>query len=414
MYLLAQGLSPLTHRPFRWLLTGSAVNMLGNAFAPVALAFAVLDLGGRATELGLVLAAYAIAEVTSALMGGVLGDRLPRSVVLTGSNAGAAAIQAVVASSVILGWSSVSLLMILGAVHGALGALGGPASRAIISQTVPTDTLTNAVALRRLGQNLAQIIGYALAGMLVVVIGAGETLALSAGCFALGALAFSRIRTDGLPPAKPDAPGLLSELGLGLREVLAQTWLWVLIVMALVYHLLYAGAQGILGPVVIEHSLGRPAWGWALSALMAGLIVGGLISLRWRPRRLLSVGVGFLALTPLFPAAIAYADSLILLTLSAFLHGVGLETFSVAWEVAIQHNVAPNKLSRVYALDLAGSFVARPLGLALTGPIAEHVGYRSWLAIVSALLAALILGTLVVPAVRRLRRPQPQPDPVHG
>ena len=49
--------APLRHAPFRWLLLGRIVNMIGNAVAPMALAFAVLDLTGSASDLGLVVAA---------------------------------------------------------------------------------------------------------------------------------------------------------------------------------------------------------------------------------------------------------------------------------------------------------------------------------------------------------------------
>src|SRR4051812_5300427 len=86
---------PLRHRNFRLLVTGAAVSALGNAITPVALAFAVLDLGGSASELGLVVAAFALAEVLTTLLGGVLGDRMSRRLMMSGSAAGSAVVQAV-------------------------------------------------------------------------------------------------------------------------------------------------------------------------------------------------------------------------------------------------------------------------------------------------------------------------------
>jgi MFS family permease len=75
---------PWSALSFRWLLAGRVTSVLGNAVAPVALAFAVLDLTGSPTDLGLVLAARSIANVALLLMGGVFADRLPRSVLLSG------------------------------------------------------------------------------------------------------------------------------------------------------------------------------------------------------------------------------------------------------------------------------------------------------------------------------------------
>ena len=59
--------------------------MLGNAIAPVALAFAVLDLTGSAADLGLVVGARSLMNVVFVLFGGVVADRLPRHLVLVAS-----------------------------------------------------------------------------------------------------------------------------------------------------------------------------------------------------------------------------------------------------------------------------------------------------------------------------------------
>ena len=79
------------------------------------------------------------------------------------------------------------------------------------------------------------------------------------------------------------------------------------ILQALLYHLFYGGAQGVLGPIVVGNELGRAAWGWSLSVMMVGFVVGGLVTLRWRPRRPLLVGTWLLGLTAAFPAAMAWS-----------------------------------------------------------------------------------------------------------
>lgn len=394
--------SPLSCQPFRWLLAGTTVKAFGNGVAPVALAFAVIDLGGSATELGLVVGLYALAEVVAIMYGGVLGDRLPRTVMMQGTTAGAALVQGLAAASLVGGWSSIPLLGAVGVVSGTLGALGNPSSRALTQQTVPADLLPAAVAWRRLGQNAALIVGYGVAGMLVALLGPGWCLAIDALTFGLAAGCFALIRVA--PVTAPERTTLLDEVRVGLTEVLRHTWLWLLILQALLYHLFYGGAQGVLGPLVVGDGFSRAAWGWALAAMMTGFALGGLVSLRWRPRRLLYVGTAFLALTACFPAAMAFSDSLVVLLGGALLHGFGLEIFSVAWDLAIQQNVAPEKLSRVYAFDMVGSFVARPVGLALTGPVAELVGYRSWLAVVAAVMVGSTLLAMLAPDVRRLER----------
>ena len=75
--------------------------------------------------------------------------------------------------------------------------------------------------------------------------------------------------------------------------------------------------------------------------------------------------------------------------LGAFLHGFGLQVFDVYWQVAIQENVPEDKLARVYSFDMVGSFLARPVGLALTGPVAAAVGFHAWLVVVGLVMGGL-------------------------
>jgi MFS family permease len=396
--------SPLRHRPFRWLLLGTTVNSLGNMIAPVAIAFAVLDLGGSATDLGLVVGAYALADVAAVLWGGVLGDRLPRTVMMRGANVAAAAVQGMVALSLLADHGSLWLLALGGALNGALGSLAGPSTQAVTPQTVPGSQLRQAIALRRLSQNTAMIVGSGIAGLLVAWIGTGGALAVDAATFLAAAGCFSRVRVPALPAAARSH--VFTEAREGFREVMRHSWLWSLIAMALVYHLFYGGSQGVLGPIVVGDHLGRAAWGYALSAMMTGFVVGGLLCLVWRPRRALLVGEVFLLLTVCFPLAMAVSDSVWVVLAGAFLHGFGLEIFSVGWDLSIQENVPEHMLARVYSFDQLGSFIARPLGLALTGPLASAVGERTWLLVVAGAMAAAEILPLAIRDVRRLERRQ--------
>jgi len=394
--------SPLHHRPFRWLLAGTTVNGLGNMIAPVAIAFAVLDLGGSATQLGLVVGAYALADVVAVLWGGVLGDRLPRTVMMRGANTAAAVVQGLVALSLLGGWGSLWLLAVGGAANGALGSLAGPSTQAVTPQTVPDAMLRKAIALRRLSQNSAMILGSGIAGLLVAWIGTGGALAVDAATFLVAAGCFTRIRVPALPAVARTRA--VAEAAEGFREVMRHSWLWSLIAMALIYHLFYGGSQGVLGPIVVGDHIGRAAWGYALSAMMTGFVAGGLLSLVWRPRRALLVGELFLVLTICFPLAMALSDNLWVVLAGAFLHGFGLEIFSVGWDLSIQENVPPHMLARVYSFDQLGSFIARPVGLALTGPLATVFGERQWLLVVAVAMAVAEIAPFVIRDVRRLER----------
>src|SRR4051795_9869934 len=77
---------PLRLPSFRLLFAARAISYLGTYLAPIAVAFAVLDDGGGATAVGLSFAAWTLAQVAMLAFGGVVGDRVPRRVVMVGSD----------------------------------------------------------------------------------------------------------------------------------------------------------------------------------------------------------------------------------------------------------------------------------------------------------------------------------------
>jgi MFS family permease len=396
-------LGPLRHRNFRLLAVGVGASSLGNAITPIALAFAVLDLGGSASDLGIVVAAFALAEVATLLFGGVLGDRVPRQLMMEGSAAACVVTQGLVAALLINGWASISLLACFGVLNGCLGALNRPSSAAMTRLTVPAAQIPAAVALRALIQTSVAVVGYAVGGVLVAGVGSGWAISVDALTFAIAAACYARLD---VPHTRPEGvrPSMLADLGDGFREVMRHTWLWLLIGQALLYHLFYGGAQGVLGPIVVGDGIGRSAWGLAMGVLMAGFVAGGLVCLRWRPRHGLYVGTALLSLTAAFPLAMAFSDHLLPILVGAFLHGLGLQIFSVQWETSIQERIPDDKLARVYSFDMVGSFVARPLGMVVTGPVAGVVGFHNWLAVVGIVMGGSALLSLLSPDVRQLER----------
>lgn len=395
--------SPWRVPAFRLLAVGSTVDSFGSAMSPVALAFAVLRLGGDATALGLVVAAYALADVVTSLAGGVLGDRFSRTMLMTSTALAQVVVQGTLAWAVLTGRASIGLLGSLGAVSGAVSAIGKPSAYGLMPLIVPSGLLSSAISWQRLGRNVAVMAGFGTAGVLVDLLGPGWAIAADATSFLVAALCYWAIRAPAVKQPAGARPSVLGDIVEGAREVFAHTWLWALIAQASLYHLVFGGVQGVLGPVVVGADHSATAWGVAMASLMLGFAVGTVITLRWRPKRLLRWGTACLVLTAAFPLGIA-SGSLALLLAGAFLHGLGLEVFSVNWELAIQQRVPTEKLSRVSSFDMVGSFVMRPLGLALTGPVAGFVGVRSWLLIVAALMACSALAAVALPSVNQLER----------
>jgi len=173
--------APLREREFRLLFAGRTISLVGSAIAPVALAFAVLDLTGSKTDLGLILFCREVPLVVFLLVGGIWADRLPRNRVMMGANVVSGFAQATTASLLITGNADVWHLAALAAVNGGSSAFFFPASAGVVPQTVPASLLQQANALLQLAMNTAMIGGAAIAGFLVAGFGPGWAIAIDAG-----------------------------------------------------------------------------------------------------------------------------------------------------------------------------------------------------------------------------------------
>ena len=399
-------LGPLAEHQFLLLFAGRTVSFLGNAIAPIALAFAVLDLTGSKSDLGFVLAARSLPLVIFLLVGGIWADRLPRHHVMVASNLLSGACQAVLAALLLTGSAQLWMLIVLAAANGVASAFFFPASNGIVPQTVPARMLQAANALLRLGLNATSIVGAAIGGVLVAATSPGVAIAADAATYGAGALLIGLMS---LPRGlRMEGSHFLGELGEGWRELTSRTWLWAIVLQFAVMNAAIVGSEQVLGPTIAKQSLGGPAgWGLVLTSQAAGLVLGGLLQLRRRPRRLLLVATLGMLLETLVMLALAVPLTLPAVCVCAALAGIGIETFGVNWDTAMQQEIPGEKLSRVYSYDAVGSYVLIPVGLALAGPIADAIGTSTTLYAVAVLNVGAALAVLSVRDVRTLRRVQP-------
>ena len=400
---LSARLGPLAEREFRLLFAGRVVSLAGSAIAPIAIAFAVLDLTGSASDLGLVLAAGWMPQIVFILVGGVWADRLPRNVVMVGSNLLSGAAQGGVALLLLTGRAELWHLVALGVARGVASSFFFPASQGLVPQTVSPGRLQQANALLRLSLNFTNVGGAAIGGLLVAGVGSGWAIAFDAATYLASASILSRMRIAA--SARAGGRDFVRELREGWSEFRSRTWLWAVVVQAGIGNMVWTGGLLVLGPVIARDELGGAAvWGAILACQSGGLVFGGLIALRIRPQRMLFVGTAALLLLAPVLALLALGVPAVFVAGSAVLSGLGLELFSVFWDTSLQQHVPLDVLSRVSSYDALGSFVAIPIGLSIAGPLSDAIGVHETLWIAVAVQVAATLAVLAVRDVRELRR----------
>ena len=136
----------LAERDFRLLFIGRTISLFGTAFAPIALAFAVVRLTGSPADLGLVLSAYMLAHLVFLLAGGVWADRLPRHLVMVTSDLLSGAAQIAAAVVLLTGVAQTWHLVLLGALRGGASAFFMPASTGLVPQVVSSGRLAERIS----------------------------------------------------------------------------------------------------------------------------------------------------------------------------------------------------------------------------------------------------------------------------
>jgi MFS family permease len=131
--------------------------------APIALAWAVLQIGGGAGALGGVLAISMVPQMVLMLIGGAVADRHPRGRIMIIAHLVSGATQAIVTALLFTGHAALWQLLAAGVISGAAGAFFGPAAQGTVRQLVPRESLREANALLRLGQNVVKIAAPAVA-----------------------------------------------------------------------------------------------------------------------------------------------------------------------------------------------------------------------------------------------------------
>jgi MFS family permease len=402
MRRLTHSLEPLRERPFRLLWLGRSLSNVGDALVPVALTFAVLDLGD-ASDLGIVFTAYMGSRMLFIVAGGVWADRLPRQLVMIVADAVRAIVQGLIALAFFTDTIEVWQLAAASAVSGVCSAFFGPASTGLIPELVRGGLLQQANALLSLSGNAIEVFGPAISGVLVATLGYGVVFAVDAASFLASLLCLAALR---LPRRVAEGPrkSFLADAHDGLREVLARSWLVTTLCCDAATNVAIA-VYFVLGPVVVEdHFGGASEWGLMMAAGAAGGLLGGVVALRYHPARPLFAAYVFILALPIQLAALAPPLPLPLLMLGSGLVFLSIVVGNAFWQTMEMQHVPNEALSRVDSISWMVSLVAMPIGYLLAGPLSEAFGVEATLLAAAALAVASLTAALSLRSVRELRR----------
>jgi len=393
----------LSERNFRLLFGARSISYFGTYLAPIAVAFAVLDLTGSASDTGIAFACWTLAQISTLLVGGVVADRLPRRLVMVASDSANVFVRTAMGVLLVTGHARIWELFVLQAVGGAATAFYSPASSGLVPEIVRPEQLQHANALMGIARYVSFPLGAATGGAVVATIGSGTALLVDAGTYAASVLLLLGMRV----PARVRAaatPNFIRELREGWEAFTEHTWVWVLTTWIAFYFLVTYAPFFVLGPYIAKHHLGGAgAWGTVVTGEGIGALFGALVGLRLQPRRPWAIVAPIFALTAVQSVLLAAHAPVEVIAVAALVAGFSFSYGSVIYETAMQQSIAPGRLSRVSAYSWMASMTFLPLGYAVAGWIAAGIGMSTYLVIGAAWIAVTTAIVVSVPDVRDFR-----------
>ncbi|WP_121436945.1 MFS transporter [Actinomadura pelletieri] len=397
-------------RNYRLYAAGQVVSNTGTWMQRIAQDWLVLELTlGSGTALGITTGLQFLPLLLFGLWGGVIADRYSKRLLLMLTQTAMGVLALILGFLAITGAAQVWHVYVLAFGLGLATVIDNPARQSFVVEMVGKRDLPNAIALNSATFNGARLLGPAVAGVLIALIGTGPVFLVNAASFGAVLFGLYAMRTDELHPADPvkRAKGQLRE---GLSYVRGRRDLMLIIVLIgfLAMFGMNFGTTVALVAKEVFHT-DASAFGLASSMLALGALAGALVAARRvaRPRLRLLVAVGLTfgvleIITGLMPT---YWSFLVLLVPT----GVAMMTIMTAANSSIQLGVAPEMRGRVMGLYMLVFLGSNPLGAPTVGWMAEHFGARTSIVaggLISA-LASIAVGALAArdhPAFVRIRR----------
>jgi MFS family permease len=405
---LRSNVAALEERNFRLLWLGQTGSTIGDGLSFVAIAFAVLEIGGTATDIGIVFAAFFLPNVVFLLVGGVWADRLPRNYVMLTSDGIRAVVQIGLALLLFSGSAQVWHIVIAVALHGTASAFFVPAATGLMPQVVSPDRLQQANALMTISRSGAFVIGPAVSGLLVAAGGPGVVFAVDAVTYMFSMVTLALLRIE-RTLATVVRDSFLSELAHGWREVRSRNWLIGSLVVFGVSNMAM-GSFMVLGPVIFDRELGGAAtWGLVMTVGALGALIGGGVALRWKPARPLAVGFALMLIGATRTLSLIPPLPVLAIAVAALATLVAISISNTLWETVLQQRIPQASLSRVSSYDWMVSLAFQPIAFVVVGPLADTIGEVPTLLLASVIGLAANFGALLVPSIRNMRRLETDP-----
>ncbi|SDK52494.1 MFS transporter [Nonomuraea jiangxiensis] len=368
-------------RNYRMFAAGGIVSNTGTWLQRTAQDWLVLDLtqhqgGGSASALGTATALQFLPMLLFGMFGGMLADRYPKRPILITAQVLMASLALTIGVLTMTGSAQVWHVYVMAFVLGLISCVEVPTRQAFVVEMVGRRDLSNAIALNSSIFNLARVVGPAIAGMLIYVLGGtGPIFLINAATFGAVISSLILMRRSELTPSPP-VPRAKGQLREGLRHVIQREELLMpvlLIGFVSIFTQSFSMSIALMAREVF--GAGASSFGLASSMFAVGALGGALLAARRSrlSRKVLLVGaIGFGLFQIASGLAPGYPAYLVLLVPT----GIALITINTAANASVQIATSPDMRGRVMGIYFLVFTGGAPLGAPLVGWFSDLGGPR--------------------------------------
>ena len=402
----------LKNRNVAWLMLGQAISQIGDGLSKLALLWFVYDLTGSALEMTMVGILQTVPPLLFGPFVGVLLDRVPKRSAMIVIDSVRAGLLALIPTIYWMGLLTLPLLYVLVFVTAMFSMAFGPALKAMEPQLVPSDQLTQINALDQGTMTIGQLLGPAISGILIAIIGAQNVLYVNAGTFLLSALCKIPLSVKEQRPfgtRSASARNAMRDLREGFQFVFVEHRL-MLLLMA-VASLSTLGVTGFiyLLPVLAKDYFHADSveLGWLWASLSLGLLattlwMAAVVQRELCPRLWLIAVASAMGSLAMF--GLTMTTSFLFLAFLIATVGVCSGVVNPFVSASIQERTPKHMLARVLSVFNTGVLVAAMAGMTSSGWIADRMGPSvSLVATAGVSAAAAVLTAALIPWCHRLR-----------
>jgi MFS family permease len=396
----------LRHRNFRLFFIGQLISLIGTWMQMVAQSWLVLKLTNSPLMLGVVSFASFMPIVLVALFAGVVVDHVDRRRLIIGAQTLLMISAFVLAGLTWAGVVKVEYVIALAALNGFVSSFDMPGRQAFVVEMVGREDLPNAISLNSMIFNGARMIGPAIAGMSLAVIGI-------AGCFTLNGISYLAVIWSLLEMRLPRrerrefGATMMRQVRLGLAYVWRHRptfWLLVLVALNMGIGMQYS----VLIPVFARDLLhvGAHGYGFLMAAQGLGAVISAIVmNMRSTAPKTLRQNLVF----GIFCMAIATAGFgvstwMSLSLLAQMFIGVGLMNHMVTTNTLLQMFVSDELRGRVMSIYTLSFIGTAPIGSLAVGYIGEHYSPRT--AVLFCAAFSLMCGFILLTKLKLIAQAQ--------